>query len=63
LELAAHNNLIGKKEVEQFHSLYKKLEAIFSKEPAARLHGDLWSGNYLCGKNDTPVLIDPAVYY
>ena len=30
LELAAHNNLIGKKEVEQFHSLYKKLKAIFS---------------------------------
>ncbi len=27
------------------------------------LHGDLWSGNYLVGKQGEPVLIDPAVYY
>ncbi|GAA5508386.1 fructosamine kinase family protein [Novipirellula caenicola] len=32
------------------------------------LHGDLWSGNYLCGTTDdavggVPVIIDPAVYY
>ncbi len=29
----------------------------------ALLHGDLWSGNYLCDESGTPVLIDPAVYY
>ena len=27
------------------------------------IHGDLWSGNFLCAANDEPVLIDPAVYY
>ncbi|MAI31958.1 MAG: hypothetical protein CBE00_04545 [Planctomycetaceae bacterium TMED240] len=27
------------------------------------LHGDLWSGNYLCDVEGRPVLIDPAVYY
>lgn len=27
------------------------------------LHGDLWSGNYLCGGGGEPVVIDPAVYY
>lgn len=27
------------------------------------LHGDLWSGNYLCGTDGEPVLIDPAVYH
>jgi fructosamine-3-kinase len=27
------------------------------------LHGDLWSGNYLCDCEDRPVVIDPAVYY
>ncbi len=26
------------------------------------LHGDLWSGNYLCDASGDPVLIDPAVY-
>ena len=27
------------------------------------LHGDLWSGNFIAGENDTAWLIDPAVYY
>lgn len=27
------------------------------------LHGDLWSGNYLCNADGRPVVIDPAVYY
>jgi protein-ribulosamine 3-kinase len=27
------------------------------------LHGDLWSGNYLCDRDGGPVIIDPAVYY
>jgi fructosamine-3-kinase len=34
-----------------------------SEEPPSLLHGDLWSGNYITGKNGEPVLIDPAVYY
>jgi len=33
------------------------------QEPPALLHGDLWSGNILCSSNQTPVLIDPAVYF
>jgi fructosamine-3-kinase len=32
-------------------------------EPPSLLHGDLWSGNVLCGRNQIPILIDPAVYY
>jgi fructosamine-3-kinase len=27
------------------------------------VHGDLWSGNFICDENHDPVLIDPAVYY
>jgi fructosamine-3-kinase len=27
------------------------------------LHGDLWSGNFLCADGDMPCLIDPAAYY
>jgi protein-ribulosamine 3-kinase len=27
------------------------------------LHGDLWGGNFICGTNGEPYLIDPAVYY
>lgn len=32
-------------------------------ETTSLLHGDLWSGNYLCNREGSPVLIDPAVYY
>ncbi|WAA11005.1 fructosamine kinase family protein [Fervidibacillus albus] len=27
------------------------------------LHGDLWGGNWIAGKNGIPYLIDPAVFY
>jgi fructosamine-3-kinase len=27
------------------------------------LHGDLWSGNYLCDSAGQPTIIDPAIYY
>jgi fructosamine-3-kinase len=27
------------------------------------LHGDLWSGNYLCNSAGQPTIIDPAIYY
>jgi len=32
------------------------------REPAARLHGDLWRGNVLAGVDGRPWLIDPAAY-
>jgi len=34
-----------------------------SEEAPCLLHGDLWSGNFICGENGEAVLIDPAVYY
>lgn len=34
-----------------------------SAEQPCLLHGDLWSGNYMCGSDGEAVLIDPAVYY
>ncbi|MBB1283045.1 fructosamine kinase family protein [Flavisolibacter sp. BT320] len=46
-----------------FEKLISKLSAIFDDEKPSLLHGDLWSGNFLCDANAQPVLIDPAVYY
>jgi fructosamine-3-kinase len=31
-------------------------------EPPARLHGDLWAGNVLCGRNGRAYLVDPAAH-
>ena len=63
IKLASQNNLLPHAARDQFQRLYRHLPAIFPPEPPALLHGDLWSGNFLCDDKDQPVLIDPAVYY
>ncbi len=43
---------------------YKEVEQqIPENEKPALIHGDLWSGNYLCSSQNIPVLIDPASCY
>lgn len=32
------------------------------QEPLSLIHGDLWSGNFMCDSGRNPVLIDPASY-
>jgi fructosamine-3-kinase len=46
-----------------FERLYIRLDKLIPVELPAMLHGDLWGGNYMVGKDGKPVLIDPAVYY
>lgn len=47
----------------KFSDLFERLPDIFPSEKPALLHGDLWSGNYITGKDGAAWLIDPAVYY
>ncbi len=63
IELAFNNNKLQKKHLLQFEKLYKQLSSIFPKEKPCAVHGDLWSGNFMCSSNEKVVLIDPAVYY
>jgi fructosamine-3-kinase len=63
IELAAQRNLLSKENIAAFEALFGKLNSVFNEESPSLLHGDLWSGNFLCGKNSMPVLIDPAVYF
>jgi protein-ribulosamine 3-kinase len=63
IKLALENSLLEISSVKLFSNLYKKLAEIFSEEPSSLLHGDLWSGNFLCSAFNQPVLIDPAAYF
>jgi fructosamine-3-kinase len=57
-------HLLTAKEHGLFEKFYQRLPQLFDDgEKPALLHGDLWSGNYLCNQQAEPVLIDPAVYY
>ena len=62
VKLAFDKNLLSKEDLKAFNLLYLKLAEIFPTEKPSLVHGDLWSGNFLCN-NNKPVLIDPAVYY
>jgi protein-ribulosamine 3-kinase len=63
VELAVQKDLLSKKHIDLFEQIYKKMDAIFNLESPALLHGDLWSGNFMCNERSEPVLIDPAVYF
>lgn len=60
---AYFDRLIPLEFLKKFQTLYPKLESLFPKEKPSLLHGDLWSGNVLCGADGRPCLIDPAIYY
>jgi fructosamine-3-kinase len=60
---AYYESLVDLDFLKKFQKIYPVLEDFFPKEKPSLLHGDLWSGNIMRGKNGSPVLIDPAVYY
>ncbi len=63
VKLAFDHQKISKHDVHQFDQCYNTLPEFFPDEPPALIHGDLWSGNFLCDENGEAVLIDPAIYY
>lgn len=63
VKLAFNKGLIQTKELSHFENLYKQLPSLFPIEKPSAVHGDLWSGNFICSLNNKAVFIDPAVYY
>jgi len=63
--LAEHNGFTEGALSDLFIKLEKKFPALLvgSGEPPTLLHGDLWNGNFITGKDGQVWLIDPAVYY
>lgn len=63
VERCAQKGQLGKTHQQLFAQLEKRLPEIFEVAAPSLLHGDLWSGNFLCNTREEPVLIDPASYY
>jgi protein-ribulosamine 3-kinase len=63
VKLALDRNLITLKQAALFEKLSSLLPGLFPDAEPCLLHGDLWSGNFLCDSDQNPVLIDPAVYF
>ncbi|HWB24468.1 MAG TPA: fructosamine kinase family protein [Chitinophagaceae bacterium] len=63
MQLALQQHKCSVKDVQLAEKLCSRFDKIFPKELPALLHGDLWGGNFMVGKNGQPVIYDPAVYY
>ncbi|MFI5187982.1 MAG: fructosamine kinase family protein [Chitinophagales bacterium] len=63
IKMAGEKHFLQTKHLDTFEHLYSRLTGIFNIESPSLLHGDLWSGNFMCNQNSEPVLIDPAVYF
>ncbi len=63
MELAEKNNLLNQTDFQQLIRIETVLPSLLDNSiKPSLLHGDLWSGNYISGKNN-PYFIDTASYY
>jgi len=63
IKYALKNKLINHKEYTKLLSIKSKIKNLLSNSiKPSLLHGDLWSGNIICGING-PVFIDTSCYY
>jgi fructosamine-3-kinase len=63
IKTARDEDHIGREISRRFDRLFAQLPHIFPEEPASLLHGDLWSGNFMCASSGKATVFDPAVYY
>lgn len=63
LDIANQKNRLQSTDFQIFERLFYRLPELCPTELPALVHGDLWSGNFLCDSNGQPVLIDPATSY
>ena len=60
IKLANQSGLLLTNDMNNFELLFKKLNSILPNSKASMIHGDLWSGNIICGLNQNPFLVDPS---
>ena len=63
VKLAVENGFFTGRDRKTAETFCNKIVHLCPPEAPALLHGDLWSGNYLCGPGEIPFIIDPSVYF
>lgn len=65
VELAAQRGRMPTRRHRLLDRLIERLDDYIDESACAPglLHGDLWGGNWMVGRADEPIIIDPAVYY
>jgi fructosamine-3-kinase len=63
LELARASSRLQASDFQSFQQFFQRLPELCPAEPPSLVHGDLWSGNFACGQDGSPVIFDPAVSY
>ncbi len=61
--LARERGLIGAGDAGAVEHLATKLPDLIPAQPAALIHGDLWSGNAISDSLGAPAIIDPAAHF
>lgn len=50
-------------DIRRLEAIHVRLRDLVPPQSPALIHGDLWSGNALCGPNGEPALVDPAAHW
>jgi fructosamine-3-kinase len=63
--MAQHKGLLPPERERLVFAIADRMNDLLADIPPeiSLIHGDLWTGNYLCARDDTPVLFDPSAYY
>jgi len=61
--LAHDKGHLSTEDLRRAETLCERLPDLVPPQSPALIHGDLWSGNALCGPNGEPALIDPAAHF
>jgi len=63
MKQARDAGLLDRHDGQQLEKLCSRIGQVCPEEAPALIHGDLWSGNFLCNPQGAPVLIDPAANF
>ena len=63
LKRARDNDKFGGDVLLRMERLFHRMDGLFPVEPPSLIHGDLWSGNFLCAANGAASIFDPAIYF